>query len=824
MPRGRPRRNKQAQEQQASRSFADAFAEDAMPNHIRQLAALNLENHSTHLVVRPEREEAASAAAVENSPTAENANENTNNDENNETNENTNDNNHNNEITLSLIRDQIVSKRTYRSYLGDLQHLLSWIERNRNSWLTDYGRTKLAEIATRLEDESVRKFRARKLTQLKTLLREGYEKNVVHLDAIKPSCYVDYVLTLTGKGNSRYLSKSAYGNKRSSLFHLFRVQNRSGFPESFHVELTNLFKGLYRTIAQHQYTVVHIPVEGEEDNDNSNKEGKEPMSVELYKLLCESFLEYGTVNGVFAYCYLVLTWNLSCRASNTAGIRFSDISWSTSFDSFAISFGHSKTDQLGDEAKYLRHMYANPNLPLICPVLSLSMYLTSCFSTVQSKDDYLFPGSEQSIRFGKLLVNVLKKKDIVNQLGFSLSNLGTHSIRKGAVSYLSSLPGGPPVAAICIRAGWTMGKVKDVYMRYVTSGDQFVGRCLAMLPILRMEFASSPPHFIKGEEEEEAWVEDLRCLQFPMVRMIVTFGRLTKMCLALMLFHRDWLSSTLKTNHVFLVTSHCNRTVEVLNKINNNNILKVTYPWNDDQAFSGIPPHVSLLQEVTVIKDKQSQLVADFIGEMKVTLEQMGVDGGRRSEQNLIRILNNFEERFIGKMGVTGNTAANVSEQRESTRVENGRSYTVHFYSAAFKRVPSDWRWPRCGVFDLWRQWWIGDSVRQIPPLHQLTIYDVKHLDSVPIGTEEEYGRKGKNKEKRRPARKMLCDLRYLMAHVKQKVEAKGALEELITIESVDRMYSAVADCFSINSRDAQKQWLTVVYDLRSSTKKTMTP
>ena len=30
-------------------------------------------------------------------------------------------------------------------------------------------------------------------------------------------------------------------------------------------------------------------------------------------------------------------------------------------------------------------------------------------------------------------------------------------------------------------------------MRYLSSGDQFVGRCLTMLPLLRMEFASSPP-------------------------------------------------------------------------------------------------------------------------------------------------------------------------------------------------------------------------------------------------------------------------------------------------------------------------------------------
>ena len=41
-----------------------------------------------------------------------------------------------------------------------------------------------------------------------------------------------------------------------------------------------------------------------------------------------------------------------------------------------------------------------------------------------------------------------------------------------------------------------MGTVKDVYMQYLSLGDHFVGRCLAMLPLLQMEFVSPPPHFV----------------------------------------------------------------------------------------------------------------------------------------------------------------------------------------------------------------------------------------------------------------------------------------------------------------------------------------
>ena len=81
----------------------------------------------------------------------------------------------------------------------------------------------------------------------------------------------------------------------------------------------------------------------------------------------------------------------------------------------------------------------------------------------------------------------------VSELGVNPQMIGTHSIRKGAVTYMSSLPGGPSILSACIHAGWTMGSVKDVYMHYLSSGDQFVSHCLTMLPLLQMEFASSPP-------------------------------------------------------------------------------------------------------------------------------------------------------------------------------------------------------------------------------------------------------------------------------------------------------------------------------------------
>ena len=62
----------------------------------------------------------------------------------------------------------------------------------------------------------------------------------------------------------------------------------------------------------------------------------------------------------------------------------------------------------------------------------------------------------------------------VSELGVNPQMIGTHLIRKGAVTYMSSLPGGPSILSVCISAGWTMGSVKDVYKHYLSLGDQFV--------------------------------------------------------------------------------------------------------------------------------------------------------------------------------------------------------------------------------------------------------------------------------------------------------------------------------------------------------------
>jgi hypothetical protein len=158
-----------------------------------------------------------------------------------------------------------------------------------------------------------------------------------------------------------------------------------------------------RTIMDDGTATVGTMATGLGQLDDYNSKARDPMSVEVLKLLLKWFLDWNTTDGVFAYTYLLLTWHLMCRSENTALLMLSNISWSSTFYAFQI-FSHTKTDQTGEDSKHARHLYANPHNPLLCPVTALGIYFTSCFSTeVMTDQYYLFPGKYCFFTFLRML-------------------------------------------------------------------------------------------------------------------------------------------------------------------------------------------------------------------------------------------------------------------------------------------------------------------------------------------------------------------------------------------------------------------------------------
>jgi hypothetical protein len=140
----------------------------------------------------------------------------------------------NNDVTVETCRDNIISENTLKTYVGDLIHLFKWAIPTHPNWFTQYGRRSVDEAFLQREGERNFDFRARRLNSMILLIRNAGTNPILHMTRVYASDYMHYLVKVKQKSdNTNFLSPSSYGNKRSALFHLFRVHNRAGYSEEF---------------------------------------------------------------------------------------------------------------------------------------------------------------------------------------------------------------------------------------------------------------------------------------------------------------------------------------------------------------------------------------------------------------------------------------------------------------------------------------------------------------------------------------------------------------------------------------------------------------
>jgi hypothetical protein len=236
------------------------------------------------------------------------------------------------------------------------------------------------------------------------------------------------------------------------------------------------------------------------------KVGKDPYQFDFYCWLADALLKNFSVSekilfnlaydGVLAHFMLVFGWNLMSRISNTIAVSLSELSWDC--DSLSVLFGHTKTDPDGQShCLEPRHIFANPLMPEICPILGMAIFF-ACFP-VTTQEKHVFPGSSQDERYRKILDRFFDTKvgkDELRRCGIDSNDLGTHSTRKGASSYVvSGSTACPSFISIMLRAGWTLGAVLAWYLHYNEAGDKYTGRSVTGLPMNKSLFAILPPFF-----------------------------------------------------------------------------------------------------------------------------------------------------------------------------------------------------------------------------------------------------------------------------------------------------------------------------------------
>lgn len=88
--------------------------------------------------------------------------------------------------------------------------------------------------------------------------------------------------------------------------------------------------------------------------------------------LANQIKDYSLIS--LSHLFLILSWNIIGRSINIANLALELISFKD--DGIFINFGITKTNQDASKNKP-KHIYANPIMPSICPVLSLDIYFFS---------------------------------------------------------------------------------------------------------------------------------------------------------------------------------------------------------------------------------------------------------------------------------------------------------------------------------------------------------------------------------------------------------------------------------------------------------------
>ena len=515
---------------------------------------------------------------------------------------------------------------------------------------------------------------------------------------------------------------------RKSLFNIF-VENGVVPSPEFVNDIKLFFKGLKRLDAREKAAGVR-----------SQTEGKKAMPFVVYARLQEQFFREGKF---FEMAYTSLTWNLMCRTDNTARITLKHLG--VDDDAITVLFNISKTHQEGDEFEQKRRCYMNTKNWRLCLGFALGQYLMTVPELGANGDPALFPGKEgtQKKRYSESLQQTLRgdeMKEFLAAHGFNPSDFGAHSLRKGAATYVTSgSTGGPSIVAVCQRAGWHMGNVLDRYLKFDGSGDAFVGRVLAGLPLNLVSFADLPPH-IPGLKAEEI------AKFFPAVKNCQELTGVAAFGLACVAYHEcvhkssqcmpegkakeRLMKSSIMANHSDL-TALLGRVVVGLQMDESKTTMRTT----------GVPPNIDILRSVLKLTQQIESVPDRMLLDIGKLLDDRSINAPHVTSLQLRQELELNNEKMMKKfqdaVALLNGVQAELEREGERLAKVSADGYKLYWWSRTpgGQRIGSickeNFKMPKGSVHEIWRQWWVrGEDAEgeAVPPLKSLVVKGFNHL------------------------------------------------------------------------------------------------
>ncbi len=367
--------------------------------------------------------------------------------------------------------------------------------------------------------------------------------------------------------------------------------------------------------------------------------------------------------------------------------------------------------------------------------------------------------------------------EFLKQKGIDGNDIGSHSIRKGASSFVSSgSTACPSHAALTLRAGWSLGDVQDRYLRYESAGDQYVGRTVCGLPCDSASFCILPPHF---PERPPSLTNAIRVC-FPNAPAMM--AGILEHCLASIVYHRAFLTATLPANHKIFVNPVFT-SPGLLDELSAAVVCR-TPSANLVMRATGIPPHISLIADMTRVAERIETLgpridrVAPAVIEgVNNILEEKAVGLNVITREGM---MNAIRDQFAPLMGEVCNAIDGLRRQHEDAPrrapqaaprndAAMGVRRLVFSWGGRLHLLPENFAFPDAGVLAAWQYYTCGDASKNYPPLRTIEPCDMKD----------------KNMKRR------LADFKFLMNELEERVKAAGRWVVDPTLQQANDMFQA---------------------------------
>ena len=176
-----------------------------------------------------------------------------------------------------------------------------------------------------------------------------------------------------------------------------------------------------------------------------------------------------------------------------------------------------------------------------------------------------------------------------------------------------------------------MGPVKDRYIHYEKSNDQFTGRSVTAISYLTKEFAILPPHWDFTDSTEEGTEEKVdQLLTNNLAIENDVFGStflVLQFIFASICYHYENLDRNLHEKNVLRVSPIF---ISAARAGEFRKYSVVSFPWMKTSFapfFTGIPPHVMTMAEIEIMKKTIAKQTCAIVDGLNMELDKRNIGG-----------------------------------------------------------------------------------------------------------------------------------------------------------------------------------------------------